>query len=113
MRYEKKPDEEWLVLMRQGGGQIEVAKKDTAIMDTDTGLIINHNDAKRTTTYIPVGGIAFVRTWDSFSGSKGPRSFREGIGRAEVGDRGLRGPYRELEAADETVVEGEVVDDPD
>lgn len=63
MRVNKQPGEKWLVMLRQGGGQLDIDAKDDAVFDSDEGLIIYHNDADKTVTFAPKEGIGFIRAY--------------------------------------------------
>lgn len=114
MRVNKQPGEKWLVMLRQGGGQLEVAEKDDAVFDSDEGLIIYHNDGGKTVTFAPKEGIGYIRAYTP-KGGGGFSNMRsqDGLGRAPS----IPGPSvrvidaegaRELEPGD-----GEDVDAPE
>lgn len=60
--FAKRPNERWLIMSKQGGGQIEVAEKDTVLFSED-GVFVFHNDPMKTTTFVPMSAIAWIRSW--------------------------------------------------
>lgn len=97
--YRKQSNEKWLILNRQGGGEIEVQEKDDALI-TDQGVFIWHNDPKKTTTFVPTYALAWVRSW-----------YPKG-GEVETGTLRARAPISPVHALEsgEIVIEGEDVD---
>lgn len=86
MRVVKQPGEKWLVLLRQGGGDLDIAEKDDAVFDSEEGLIVYHNDKGRTVTFAPKEGIGWIRSYHptghgGFSNMRGQDEVRGAQGR--------------------------------